>query len=91
MIFPTTYKNIKIYYAQENIFDICLNLYKLIYLIFNTIIHDELFILIFRYGLIVPKKKLESVRKINNVFGDDSESENEAVPKPIEVCIIHLI
>ncbi|VVC44495.1 Domain of unknown function DUF2040 [Cinara cedri] len=38
-----------------------------------------------KYGLIVPKQKLDSVRKTNNVFGDDSDSGDEAIhKKPIE-------
>lgn len=38
-----------------------------------------------RYGLMVPKKKL-GVTKAINVFGDDSDSENEVKNKPIQVC-----
>lgn len=44
------------------------------------------FILFFRYGLLVPKKKLGGV-KASNVFGNDSDSENESKNKPIQVFI----
>lgn len=40
-----------------------------------------------RYGLVVPKKRLDGVMKITNVFGDESDSENEAKNKPIQVRI----
>jgi len=42
---------------------------------------------LFRYGLTVPKKKFDGLMKATNVFGDDSDSDNEAIKKPIQVCI----
>ncbi|XP_025410064.1 nuclear speckle splicing regulatory protein 1-like, partial [Sipha flava] len=36
-----------------------------------------------KYGLLVPKKKLGGV-KASNVFGDDSDSENDLKNKPIQ-------
>jgi len=37
-----------------------------------------------KYGLTVPKKKLDGVLKTTNIFGDESDSENEAKKKPIQ-------
>jgi len=37
-----------------------------------------------KYGLTVPKKRLDGVMKTTNVFGDDSDSENETKTKPIQ-------
>lgn len=46
-----------------------------------------IFILFFRYGLTVPKKRLDGVMKVANIFGDDSDSENESKKKPVQVLI----
>lgn len=37
-----------------------------------------------KYGLIVPKKLSDLPKKIINVFGDDSDSDNETLKKPIQ-------
>jgi len=37
-----------------------------------------------KYGLTVPKKRLDGIMKATNVFGDDSDSENEVKNKPIQ-------
>jgi len=44
-----------------------------------------------RYGLIVPKKRFDGVMKMVNVFGDDSDSENEMKNKPTQVSINILV
>lgn len=41
---------------------------------------------VFRYGLMVPKKRFDGVLKTTNVFGD-SDSDNDAKQKPIQVGI----